>query len=111
MVRISSVDDEQGCPDVCARSVWLGPVGNFVAHSLFESESSAVGEVGFQAAGDAQKDVTLGAPMIGTVVLAVPDHADTKVANVASSPFGMAGVARVRHWLDGRPVDDGKRYV
>jgi hypothetical protein len=39
----ASVDDEEGCPDICARSMWFGPVGNFVAHSGLEGESPAVG--------------------------------------------------------------------
>src|SRR5690349_11785986 len=72
-----SVDDEQRRTRVRARAMRLGVVSDLIAHPRRQLESSAVGELRLETAGDAEQNVSLLAPMISAIAARVFNEADT----------------------------------
>lgn len=75
-----------------------------VARAGLECELPAVSKLSLELSFDAQKDVTLDAPMVGTITRRVLHHPHAKTAEVLSSPVGHATLAFVLGALDLRPV-------
>src|SRR5688572_21198024 len=98
-----SVDDEQLRADLRRRTMRFGVVGDLIAHSRFQRERATVFQLGVQLPFDAEKDVTLGAPMIGEVARRVFDDPYADVPESERAPVGAATFTSMFGWLNGRP--------
>src|SRR5262245_54264433 len=100
-IPFPSIDD--GEPRALRRvgPVRLGAIGDLIAHARQQLEGAPVGEIGVQFAGDAEKDVTLLAPVVGDVAGRVVHDAHANGAKLPRPPRRDAGFTGVACRLHG----------
>lgn len=89
----------------------LGVVGHLVAHAGSECEFAPVPQLGSQLTFETEKNVSLGAPVIGKVAGRVFDHSNSNVSEMLGAPVGYAGFTLVFGELDMRPIRDAEGKV
>ena len=78
----------------------FGVVGALVRNAGGQRERSAIGKLGIEPAFEAEQDVTLGAPVVGSVAGAVLDHAHPNWREVPGPPDRNAVFAPMPGRLD-----------
>ena len=99
-----SIHDEQRRARLRARSMWLGVIGNLIAHSRCEPKPSAVGELGLEIAGQTKQHMTFPAPMVRAVARRIFDHSNANRTEMARPPSRRSRFTGVLGRFDRGPV-------
>jgi hypothetical protein len=92
---LPSIDDEKLGADLSEGPVCFSIVRHLVAHSRREDESSPVFELRTQHTFNAEKNVSLGTPVVGKISWRIFDAADADRAEDLRTPMSNAGFASV----------------
>ena len=79
-------------------------VGNLVAHTGLQGECPPVFELGVKLTFDAQKNVSLDAPVISAIARRVVNHPDADVSKLLCSPVRATSLAAMLRRRQLRPV-------
>ena len=86
-------------------------VRHLVAHARGQQEQVAIRQFGLQFPRDAEENVTLVAPMIGSVAGRVLDQPHSDPPKLLRAPSSHAGLAGVLDGIDLLPISDPKRNL
>ena len=105
----SLINDKEFGPNRRRGSVWLGVIGDLVAHARRENEFATIFKLGMEFAFGAKKDVTFFTPMIREVASRVLDETNTYVSKVLSPPISQTTFAFVFSTFNRRPISGAER--